>query len=152
MRGQEKKEIVIDKSRDDCFNDASVRHLFFQFVYVLVLLLLPVLVTGASFEVRGGVCPTLHGCGVYRCACSAHIRPGQAEEVPVCRHNQHRHESVSVVSDTGYRTLRGSAAPQAKVEAPVLIHSYVLNRGRMERAEQLSRRLGYRGCFVPLRC
>lgn len=143
---------MIDKRLDGCSNNASVRHLFSQFVYVLVLLLLPVLVTGASFEVRGVDCPALHGCGVHHCACSAHIHPGQEEEMPVCRHNQHRHESVSVVSDAGYRTLRGNAAPLAKVEAPVLIHSYVQNRGRMERTEPLFRRLGYIGCCVPLRC
>jgi len=34
---------MIDKRLDGCSNNASVRHFFSQFVYVLVLLLLPVL-------------------------------------------------------------------------------------------------------------
>lgn len=143
---------MIDKRLADCSNNASVRHLLSHFVYILVLLLLPVLVTGASFEVRGVDCPALHDCGEHHCSCSAYIYSGLEEGVPMCRHNQHRHESVSVVSDAGARTLRGNAAPLAKVEEPVLIHLYVLNRGRMECVELQPDRLGYLGCCAPLRC
>lgn len=83
---------------------------------VVVLLLLPVLMTGASLEVPGA------GCSVQNCCVLANCH-GHAEEIDAIgqhadghHHHSHRHERILLLNDAGQRTdCRQVAIPAAGV-------------------------------------
>ena len=83
---------------------------------VVVLLLLPVLMTGASLEVPGA------GCSVQNCCVLANCH-GHAEEIDAAgqqadghHHHTHRHERILLLNDAGQRAdCRQVAIPAAGV-------------------------------------
>ena len=118
-----------------------------RIMLVVVMLLLPVFLTGASLEIPGEGC-SRHCCQQERCAPHA----GESSESGAHTHHHHRHDSISLLCDAGQRVGRVeicSPWPVLSVVAPV--DSTLLPRSILRYVEPgwLPLRFGY---VSPLRC
>ena len=118
-----------------------------RIMLVVVMLLLPVFLTGASLEIPGEGC-SRHCCQLEHCAPYA----GEPSESGAHTHHHHRHGSISLLCDAGQRADRVeicSPWPVFSVVAPVdstLQPRRILSCGEPGR---LPPRFGY---VSPLRC
>lgn len=80
----------------------------------VVLMLLPVLMTGASLEVPGAGCNMQNCCLVAQC--HGHVDCGlpEGESIGSHQHHQHSHDRILLLRDAGLR------APCLQLSAPVV--------------------------------
>lgn len=117
---------------------------------VVVFLLLPVFLTGASLELPGAGCGTHHCCALVPCMGHAHV----AEQGKKAAHDHHHpaHERIMLLCDAGQRSDRG--ALQATMPAQSSMTIGVVHR--LWQALQMPGEprvlFSYTGFLSPLRC
>lgn len=133
-----------------CLNVSAVRKLS-RMMLVVVMLLLPVLMTGASLEVPGSGVHALNCC--LPVCCNGHA--SHCAEPDECmlehRHHHHCHECIRLLMDAGlryqYSPVVVSGISRVDIPCPV-------RRGRcfLPRQLQLNTAPPYPGYLAPLRC
>lgn len=132
-------------------NSGVVRTLSRMLLVVAMLLLLPVMMAGASYGLPGAGCVTYSCCTLHHCC--AHERQGGLEHGKCAEHEHrhHYHERMQLMRENAHRS--DISAPVAVVEsegwsiAPVIIR--VVTRVVHE---PLELPLLYGGYLRPLRC
>lgn len=119
---------------------------------VVVLLLLPVFLTGASLEVPGAGCGT-HNCCVLASCHGHHGCCDATDEAQLhgCHHHHHTHERIYLLSDAGLRSDSMNAVVSAACAPCGLIRMWP----RAFEKTVLAYHTGappYRGHMAPLRC
>ena len=104
IRNNEERKPEIHNELDNLalswLNVAAVKTLS-RMMLVVVLLLLPVFLTGASLEVPGVGCNALNCCALTHChAGDSHVHENCAMEH---RHHHHSHERILLLVDAGLR-------------------------------------------------
>ena len=116
---------------------------------VVVFLLLPVIMSGASLELPGAGCHAGNCCVVA--ACHAH----EAEDEPAAHdhhHHRHAHERILLLSDAGMRDAAPTvAAFAAQTEKPVMYGKLLVEQVRCS-LPLLAAPPPYLGYLVPQRC
>lgn len=118
---------------------------------VVVLLLLPVFLTGASLEVPGVGCDAQNCCLMSNCHGHAECAPVEGPQVHGHRHHHHSHDRIYLLCDAGLRTGQMPlaaplvAVPEWFVRVLPLVHVQPLQP--CGNAPPL-----YPGHVVPLRC
>ena len=116
---------------------------------VVVLLLLPVIMTGASLELPGAGCHAGNCCVVA--ACHAH----EAEDEPAAHdhhHHRHAHERILLLSDAGMRDAAPTVAAFASLAEKAVMHCKFLEMAERCSLPLLAAPPPYRGYLIPQRC
>ena len=115
---------------------------------VVVLLLLPVIMTGASLELPGAGCHAGNCCVVA--ACHAH----EVEDAPAVHdhhHHRHAHERIQLLRDAGLRDSSPSVAAFDALPASPSLRFTSLEQAHCS-PYLLAAPPPYRGYLIPQRC
>lgn len=129
-------------------NGAAVKSMS-RIMLVVVLLLLPVIVTGASLEVPGVRCSVQNCCAMAHCG--EHEELGAAHDCLLHGHHHHHHERIQLLFDAGGK------APVAVVagvvcEPPPFAFCSAFAWGNMPAVEAWLHPPLYPGYMHPQRC
>lgn len=116
---------------------------------VVLLLLLPVFVTGASLEVPGARCSVQNCCAMAHCG--EHEELGESHNCLLHGHHHHYHERIQLLFDAGMKPASSAAVAVLNAPQPFVFHLEGSIAGEIQ-TDEAPRPCPYPGYRRPLRC